>query len=129
MRWRFQRGLPLHVPEIGRSLHPDLAIRPWLPGCPLDRIVAVFLLVTERVPLAFRLMPPPHILKYKYVAASRKEYGRGVGLRKSFCAVWRSRHQRRIFPFAHRTVHVRIEHSSVSHRNRDMILEVNVIAR
>src|SRR2546425_4324108 len=75
-----QCSLPLHVSEIRSPLHSHLAVRPRLLSRPLDRIVTVFLLVSERIPFAFRFVPSPHILKNKHIAPARKEHGRGIGI-------------------------------------------------
>src|SRR5712691_9379664 len=103
VRRRLQGRLPLHVSEIRSPLHSHLAVRPRLLGRPLDRIVTVFLLVSERIPFAFRFVPSAHILENEHIAPARKEYGRGIGVWKSFRAVWRARHQHWILSLTYRT--------------------------
>src|SRR5438552_2883708 len=79
VRRRFDSRLPLNVAEVRAALHSHFAVRPRLPGRPLDGIVAVVLFLAERIPLALGLVPPAHILVDENITAPREEYGNFVG--------------------------------------------------
>ena len=59
-------------------MHPYLSVGPGLPGCPLDGVEAVLLLVAERIPLALGFMPPSHVLVNEDIATACKENRRDV---------------------------------------------------
>ena len=77
-----ERGrLPLHNAAVGSADHPDLAVRPGLPGDPVQRIVAVRGFLAQRIEDAFRFVAPSHVLRHHGVAAlhERLVVGRDVG--------------------------------------------------
>ena len=62
-------GLPLDDAAIGAADHADLAVAPGLPGDPIDGVVAVVLLLPERIEHAFGFVTPADVLGHHGVAA------------------------------------------------------------
>ena len=55
--WIVEKGrLPLHDAEIGSANHADLAVAPGLARNPVERVVAIYGLLRERIEDTFRLI-------------------------------------------------------------------------
>ena len=72
MRRTLDRRKPLHRPGIRKPERSHVAVRPWLRGGPLDRVVSVTRLVDERIPDALGREPPAGVLNDDQVALRRK---------------------------------------------------------
>ncbi len=63
--------------DVGTTHHADLAVRPGLPGEPLDRVVAVLAVVGHPVPDSLGSSPAARILTDDDVTARNKVFRRG----------------------------------------------------
>ena len=96
---------------------------------PLDRVVAVLLVVEERLPAAFRLVAPADVLEDVDVAALREVDGGVVGGGEALGAVRRSRDEDRITAVSDRPIDVGVQDDAVAHRNRHAVVEQDVVPR
>ena len=122
------RGAPLHVSQVGASLHADFAVGPGLLGGPFDGVVAVLDVVAERLPLALRLMASASVLEDVGITAPGEVDGAAVGARVALGAVGRARNKHGVLAFADRTKDVRVEDDAVPHRDRDAVLHRDVVS-
>src|SRR5580698_6331702 len=68
MRILRHSGLPLRDPEIGAAVHPDAAVRPRLPGDPVQRVVTIADFLVDRLESAAGTVASAHVLHNDRIA-------------------------------------------------------------
>src|SRR5262245_61824719 len=117
---RLDGGGPLDPTAITAADHADLPVRPALLGDPINRVVAVLALVSERDPLAVALITAPRVLNDVYVTAPGPPFA--CEFREVFPAVWRSLEDCGIFAILGRADNFGDEFYAIAHFDPDALL-------
>src|SRR5687767_5462327 len=116
----FDRGRPLHESDVATANHSHIPVRPALFGDPIDRVVTIFALVHEGLPLAVAVVASAHVLCDVHVTTLGPPLA--SQLRQNFAAIWRALEDDRMFGITSGTHNIGDELDSVAHFYLDGLL-------